>query len=103
MNIREGQNSRKVSFDTREDLGDKIDKLAVMISKLAAKDSGKVRPFISQIHQNRLQIPPRKCQLFRTILQCMGNGIFIQNTRVCVKPLRSRLEAIQRWQPPQLQ
>ena len=53
MNIREGQNCRRVSFDTREDLADKIDKLAVMIGKLAAKDSGKVRPFKPQIHQNR--------------------------------------------------
>ena len=38
MNIREGQNSRRVSFDTRVDLGDKIDKLVVMIGKLAAKE-----------------------------------------------------------------
>ena len=53
MNIREGQNSRRVSFNTREDLGDKTDKLAVMIGKLAAKDSRKVRPFKPQIHQNR--------------------------------------------------
>ena len=30
----------------------------------------------------------------------MGNTIFIQNRRVCVKPLRSRLEAIQKLQPP---
>ena len=53
MNIREGQNSRRVSFDTGEDLGDKIDKLVVMIGKLATKDSGKVRPFKPQIHENR--------------------------------------------------
>ena len=32
--------SRKVSFDTREELGDKIDKLAVMIGKLATRDRG---------------------------------------------------------------
>ena len=51
MNSREGQNSRRVSFDTTEDLGDKTDKLAVMIGKLAAKD--KVSPFKPQIHQNR--------------------------------------------------
>ena len=38
MSIRDGQN-RKVSFDTREELGDKIDKLAVMIGKLATRDS----------------------------------------------------------------
>ena len=39
-----------------------------------------------------------KCQLFRTELQYIENKIFIQDRRVCIKPLRSRLEAIQ--QPP---
>ena len=47
-----------------------------------------------------LKISPRKCQLFRTNLQYMGNEIFIQNKRVCIKPFRSRLEAIQRLQLP---
>ena len=53
MSIREGQNHRGVSFDTREELGDKIDKLAVMIGKLAAKDSRRTRQFKPQIHQSR--------------------------------------------------
>ena len=52
MSIREGH-SRRVSFDTREELGNKIDKLVVMVGKLAAKDSGKVRQCKPQIHQNR--------------------------------------------------
>ena len=30
----------------------------------------------------------------------MGNNIFIKEKRVCVKPLRSRLEAIQKLKPP---
>ena len=30
----------------------------------------------------------------------MGNTIFIQEKRVCVKPLCSRLEAIQKLKPP---
>ena len=30
----------------------------------------------------------------------MGHEIFIENKKVCVKPLRSRLEAIQKLQPP---
>ena len=30
----------------------------------------------------------------------MGHEIFIQNKRVFVKPLRSRLEAIKKLQPP---
>ena len=53
MSIREGQNHRRVSFDTREELGDKIDKLAVMIGKQAATDSGRTRQFKPQVHQSR--------------------------------------------------
>ena len=30
----------------------------------------------------------------------MGNTIFIKESRVCIKPLRSKLEAIQKLQPP---
>ena len=30
----------------------------------------------------------------------MDNDIFIKDKRVCIKPLRNRLEAIQRLQPP---
>ena len=30
----------------------------------------------------------------------MGNEIFIKNKKVCVKPLRNRLETIQKLQPP---
>ena len=50
--------------------------------------------------KNGLKISPKKCQLFRTNLQYMGNKIFIQSKRVCVKPLRSRLDAIQKLQTP---
>ena len=57
MSIREGA-SRKVSFDTREELGDKIDKLTVMIGKLATKDSNRNRPFKPQIHKGRGPSPP---------------------------------------------
>ena len=52
MSIRESHN-RKVSFDTREELGDKIDKLAVMIGKLVTRDSKANRQFKTQIHQDR--------------------------------------------------
>ena len=49
--------------------------------------------------KNGLKISPKKCQLFRIELQYMGNTIFIKERRVCVKPLRSRLEAIQNLKP----
>ena len=52
VSIREGT-SRKVSFDTRDELGDKIDKLMVMIGRQAARDNNDTRPFKPQIHQSR--------------------------------------------------
>ena len=51
MSIKEGTN-RKVLFDTRDKLGDKIDKLTVMLGRLAAKHNKK-RPFKPQIYQGR--------------------------------------------------
>ena len=52
------------------------------------------------LRKNGLKISPKKCQLFRTELQYMGNTIFIKERRVCVKPLHSQLEAIQKIRPP---
>ena len=52
MSIREGAN-RKVSFDTGDEVGDKIDKLTVMIGRLAARDNNDMRPFKPQMHQRR--------------------------------------------------
>ena len=60
----------------------------------------KIRSFIKALLRNGLKISPKKDQLFRTNLHCMGNEIFIQNKRVYIKPLRNRLEAIQKLQPP---
>ena len=51
MSIRDGHN-RQVSFDTKEELGDKLEKLAVMIGKLATRDSRTMRQFKPQIYQN---------------------------------------------------
>ena len=54
MNIRDGTDKR-VSFSARDELGDKIDKLMVIMSKLAAKDSHERRPFKPQIYKSRGQ------------------------------------------------
>ena len=45
--------SRRVTFDTGDELRDKIDKLTVMIGKLAARDSGSGRQFKPQIYQGK--------------------------------------------------
>ena len=60
----------------------------------------KLEDILSALLKNGLKVSPKKCQLFKTSLQYMGNEILIENKKVCMKPLRSRLEAIQRLQPP---
>ena len=60
----------------------------------------KLKDILKALLMNGLKILPKKCQLFRTSLQYMGNEIFIENKKVCVKPLRSRLEAIQKFHTP---
>ena len=54
MSIREGTDKR-VSFNTKDELGDKIDILTVVMSKLAVKDSHERRPFKPQIYKSRGQ------------------------------------------------
>ena len=66
-----------------------------------SKDScSKIRRFVKGTVENGMKISPKKCQLFRTNLQYMGNEMLIKNKRVCAKPLRNRLEVIQKLQPP---
>ena len=64
MSIREGAN-RKVSFDTRDKLEGKIDKLTVMLGRLAAKDNnekrgrGQNRGYSQRNYQNRNRLSNR--------------------------------------------
>ena len=67
-------------------------------SKKAHMD--KLEDLLKALRRNGLKISPKKCQLFRTELQYMGNTIFVKERRVCVKPLHSRLEAIQKVKAP---
>ena len=59
----------------------------------------KLEALLKALYKNGLKISPKKCQLFKTDLQLMGNTIFIKDRRVCIKPLRSRLEEIQKLKP----
>ena len=60
----------------------------------------KLEDVLKALFKNGLKNSPKKCQLFKTELQYMGTTIFIRDRRVCVKPLRIRIEAIQRLKPP---
>ena len=54
MSVKDGT-ERRVSFNTRDELGDKIDKLTVVMSRLALKDTHEKRPFKPQIYKSRGQ------------------------------------------------
>ena len=60
----------------------------------------KLEDLLKVLLKNGLKISPKKCQLFKTELQYMGSVIFIKDKKVCVKLLRSRIEALQKLNPP---
>ena len=47
-----------------------------------------------------LKLSPKKSQLFKTELTYMGNVFTIDDCRMTIKPLRTRLEAIERYSRP---
>ena len=63
------------------------DSLLFTHSKIA--HIAKLEDLLKALRKNGLKISPKKCQLFRMELQYMGNTIFINDRRVCVKPLCS--------------
>ena len=71
-----------------------------MIHPMKGSHTGKLEELLKALLKNGLKISPKKCQLFRTELQYMGDIIFIKDRRVCIKPWRSGLETIQKLQPP---
>ena len=62
----------------------------------------KLEDLLKALLKNGLKISLKKCQLFKTELQYMGNIIFIKDKRVCIKPLRNRIEAILKLEPPKM-
>ena len=56
MSIRDWT-ERKVSFNARDELGNKIDNLTVMMDRLAARDSNDKRPLKCQIYKSRGSYP----------------------------------------------
>ena len=60
----------------------------------------KLEDLLKALCKHDLKISLKKCHLFKTELQYMGNTIFTEDRHVCVKPLRSRLESIQKLKPP---
>ena len=53
MSIKDSYNNTKVTFDTQDRLEDKINRLTVMMAKLATKDNGINKQFKPQIYQRK--------------------------------------------------
>ena len=53
MSIKDGYNSKKVTFDTQDSLDDKINKLILTMSKLTAQDNNQSKQFKPKIYQIR--------------------------------------------------
>ena len=60
----------------------------------------KLEDLLKAMCKNGLKISPKKFQLFKTDLQYMGSTIFIRDKRVCLRPLKNWIEAIQKLEPP---
>ena len=71
----------------------------LLFSPSKSSHIAKVEDLLKALLKNGLKISPKKCQIFRTNLQYMGNEIFIKDKRVHIKPIRNRLQAIQKLQP----
>ena len=63
----------------------------------------KLEDLLKALLKNGFKISPRECQLFKTEFQYIGNVIFIKNRKFCIKPLRSRVEAILKLNLPMCQ
>ena len=59
----------------------------------------KLEDLLKALLKNILKISLKKCLLFKTDLQYMGNIIFIKDKKVCIEPVRSRIEVIQKLNP----
>ena len=72
----------------------------LLFTPMKTSHFAKLEDLLKALYKNGLNISPKKCQPFKTELQYMGNTIFVKDKRVCVKPFKSRLEAIQKLKPP---
>ena len=78
MSVKDGT-ERRVSFNTRDELGDRIDKLTVVMSRLAAKDTHEKRPFKPKIYKSRGQHRSYGQESYQSRLGSRNRGQFMDN------------------------
>ena len=83
---------------------DKQDYIAIMddllIHGLKGNHLDRLEALFKAMIKHGLKLSPKKCQLFMKHLTYMGNAFHINGSTISITPLQSRIEAIQRLQPP---
>ena len=78
MHVKDGT-ERRLSFNTRDELGDKIDKLTVVMSRLVVKDTHEKKPFKPQIYKSRGQQRSYGQGSYQSRLGSRNRGHFMGN------------------------
>ena len=85
-------------------MDDKQDFIAIMddllVHGLKKNHFDRLETLFRAMIKHGLKLSPKKCQLFRKHLVYMGNVFHINGTTISITPLQSRVEAIQKLQPP---
>ena len=85
-------------------MDDKQDFIAIMddllIHGLNRNHLNRLETLFKAMIKHGLKLSPKKCQLFMKHLVYMGNVFHIDGSTISITPLQSRLEAIQKIQPP---
>ena len=85
-------------------MDDKQDFIAIMddllVHGLKKNHLNRLETLFRAMIKHGLKLFPKKCQLFRKHLVYMGNVFHINGTTISITPLQSRVEAIQKLQPP---
>ena len=85
-------------------MANKQDYIAIMddllIHGLEGNHLGRLEALFQAMIKHGLILSPKKCQLFMKHLVYMGNIFHIDGSTISITLLQSRVEAIQRLQPP---
>ena len=85
-------------------MDDKQDFIAIMddllIHGLKENHLDRLETLFKAMIKHGLKLSPKKCQLFMKHLVYMGNVFHIDGSTISITPLQSRVEAIQKLQPP---
>ena len=85
-------------------MANKQDYIAIMDDLLIHGFKGnhldRLEALFKTLIKHGLKLSPKKCQLFMKHLIYMGNVFHINGSTISISPLQSRIEAIQKLQPP---